>query len=208
MIGKIVNKVIYALKYILKVLIFVLVGLMICLPFILKNTSFKGDDVVIFKNNINVMSLEGKANIKVLDSYLKTDIDYGKYTNYIKNYNKSGLVKKTFPLELYLIFIICETVCLYYAIKNIIKLFIDKEENEYMIYVNKKSFVINVISILAASLLRRFFFRNTMFASLDFGTFIFYVFIICMFIVVGKIVNMNKVVLLKEKKSEKYKESN
>jgi len=205
---ELLDKVINVFKYIFKGLIFVIIGVMIAMPFIVKNTKFKGDDINTFNRNISVMSIEGKVSIKAFDSYAKTGIDYNKYNDYIKNYNKSNIAKKTFTLELFMLFILLETICLYYIFVNIIKLFVNKEENDYRLYMVKKSFIINVVSIFLFSLLRRFFFRNTIFGSLDISLVIYYIFTILMFLIIKKIIEMNKVVPLKEKKSDKYKKNN
>lgn len=207
-INTILEKTVSILKYVFKGIIFLIIGIMIAMPFILKNTSFKGDDLCIYKKNINIMSIEGKVGVKLLDSYTKTSIEYENYNNYIKSYNKSNLAKKTFTIELFALFILLETICLYYIVSNIIKLFITKEDNEYMLYMIKKSFAINAASIFAFGLIRRFMFRNTIFSSLNISTAIYYIFTIILFLVVKKIIDMNKVILLKEKKSEKYKKNN
>ena len=50
-------------------------------------------------------------------------------------------------IELFLLFILFETLCIHYLISNFIQIFVDKEPDEYKQYLIRKSFLINVISI-------------------------------------------------------------
>lgn len=209
-IGKLIldklKKVIY---YISLALIIIIVGCMIALPFGIKNTKFKNDDIVIKNKTYNVISMNGKVNVKLYGEYVNTGISYNKYTDYIKSYNKSKSFKRVIVIELFLLFILLEFICIHYIITNVIKLFIDKETDEYRLYVNKRSFVINVLSIYIIDLFRRFFFRNTMFSSLSFGLALFYILSILVMFIMLKIIEINKLVPLKEKKKYgKIKEDN
>ena len=94
-------------------------------------------------------------------------------------------------------------MCLHFLIVNLIKLFIDKEDNDYRLYLVKKSFVINSISFLVFSLVRKFLFRNTIFSTFNLSIFLIYCYSIIMFIVFYRIVEMNKVSMFKGKKNEK-----
>ena len=197
---ELIERIVKILKYISKGLIFVVIGIMVVIPFAIKKITFSGDDLVLFDKPISVLAVEGKASVKVLDSYIGTNINYDEYNTFIKSYNKSGSFKKVVTFELFMLFLLFEFIAMYYIIVNIVKLFVDKEEDEYNIYVLKKSFVINVISVLVFSLIRRFLFRNTIFASLNLSSVLVYSFSILMFLVVNQIINMNKVSLLKVKK--------
>ena len=197
---ELIERIVKILKYISKGLIFVVIGIMVVIPFAIKKITFSGDDLVLFDKPISVLAVEGKASVKVLDSYIGTNINYDEYNTFIKSYNKSGTFKKVVTFELFMLFLLFEFIAMYYIIVNIVKLFVDKEEDEYNIYVLKKSFVINVISVLVFSLIRRFLFRNTIFASLNLSSVLVYSFSILMFLVVNQIINMNKVSLLKVKK--------
>ena len=197
---ELIERIVKILKYISKGLIFVVIGIMVVIPFAIKKITFSGDDLVLFDKPVSVLAVEGKASIKVLDSYIGTNINYDEYNTFINSYNKSGSFKKVVTFELFMLFLLFEFIAMYYIIVNIVKLFVDKEEDEYNIYVLKKSFVINVISVLVFSLIRRFLFRNTIFASLNLSSVLVYSFSILMFLVVNQIINMNKVSLLKVKK--------
>lgn len=197
---ELIERIVKILKYISKGLIIVVIGIMVVIPFAIKKITFSGDDLVLFDKPISVLAVEGKASVKVLDSYIGTNINYDEYNTFIKSYNKSGSFKKVVTFELFMLFLLFEFIAMYYIIVNIVKLFVDKEEDEYNIYVLKKSFVINVISVLVFSLIRRFLFRNTIFASLNLSSVLVYSFSILMFLVVNQIINMNKVSLLKVKK--------
>lgn len=198
-----ISKFVNILKYIVRGIMVVLVAFMLVTPFILKKTAFNGDDLVVFNKNIKVISVEGKVNIRAMDSYIKTGIPYNEYSNYIEKYNKTGLFKKTFILELNTLFILLEVMCLYFLLVNLIKLFIDKEDDDYRLYLVKKSFVINSISFLVFSLVRKFLFRNTIFSTFNLSIFLIYFYSIIMFIVFYRIVEMNKVSMFKGKKNEK-----
>ena len=197
---ELIERIVKILKYISKGLIFVVIGIMVVIPFAIKKITFSGDDLVLFDKPISILAVEGKASVKVLDSYIGTNINYDEYNTFIKSYNKSGSFKKVVTFELFMLFLLFEFIAMYYIIVNIVKLFVDKEEDEYNIYVLKKSFVINVISVLVFSLIRRFLFRNTIFASLNLSSVLVYSFSILMFLVVNQIINMNKVSLLRVKK--------
>lgn len=194
-------------KYILKCLIFVFIGIMVMLPIILKNTKLNNNDVTIFKKSINVLSIEGKTNIKVINKYINTGLTYSEYSNYVEKYNKSNLFKKSIILELNLLFLLFEIICLYYIVVNVIKLFIEKEDNEYFLYATKKSFAVNTLSFLIISLIRRFIFRNTIFASLNTDLMIIYAFSILIMLAVYKIVEMDKIDIKKAIQNEKYKKN-
>lgn len=182
-----------------KAVVFIILGIMVVIPFIIKNINFKDNDIVIYKKTINVIPIENKVKIKVLDSYLSTNISYDKYDSYITSYKKSSSVKKVMVIELYLLFILLEAIFLYFVISNIIKLFIDKEEDEYKSYIIKKYFCINIMSIFIFDLIKRFIFRNTIFSSLDSSITFVYIFVIIMFYVVKKIFDQNRVTLSKRK---------
>ena len=206
--NKIIDKAKKIVYYISLGVIFVIIGLMLAMPFIVNKASFKGDDLVVFDKTINVMAMDGKVGIKVVNEYIKTPASYEKYDLYIKNFNKNSAFKTTFVLELYLLFVLIEAIFIYFIITNIIKLFIDTDDKEYNVYLTKKSFAINVISIYIFSFIRRFVFRKTVFSSLDFSLVEFYLFSLIMFFVVYKIIEMNKFSLLKDKKYEKTKKDN
>ncbi|MBR4830574.1 MAG: hypothetical protein IKZ96_02265 [Bacilli bacterium] len=200
------KKVIY---YISLALIIIIIVCMIALPFGIKNTKFKNDDLVIKNKTYNVISMDGKVNIKLYGEYVNTGISYNKYTNYIKSYNKNTTFKRSIVIELYLLFILLEFICIHYIITNIIKLFIDKETDDYRLYVNKRSFVINVLSIYVIDFLRRLFFKNTIFTSLSFGLVLYYILSILVMYITLKIIEIDKLVPLKEKKKYgKNKEDN
>lgn len=194
-------------KYVFKYLIFVVIGIMVILPIILKNTSFNNNDITVFKKNINVLSIEGKTNVKIANSYIDTGVKYSDYSDYIQKYNKSSLLKKSVVLELNLLFILLQVICLYFIMVNIYKLFIDKLINEYDIYFTKKSFAMNSISFIVFSFIRRFIFRNTIFASLSLSIFVLYLFSLFALLVVHKIVEMDKIDIKKAIQNEKYKKN-
>lgn len=194
-------------KYVFKYLIFVVIGIMVILPIILKNTSFNNNDITVFKKNINVLSIEGKTNVKIANSYIDTGVKYSDYSDYIQKYNKSSLLKKSVVLELNLFFILLQVICLYFIMVNIYKLFIDKLTNEYDIYFTKKSFAMNSISFIVFSFIRRFIFRNTIFASLSLSIFVLYLFSLFALLVVYKIVEMDKIDIKKAIQNEKYKKN-
>ncbi len=195
------------IKYIITGLIFIVIGLMVALPIILKNTSFKGDDIVIFNKTIDIISVEGKVNIKMFDNYANTGISYNVYNDYSTNFNKKGLFKKTAIVEINTLFILFELIFLYFIMTNIIKLFIEKEDNEYDLYVNKRSFTINALSFLIFSFIRRFIYRNTIFANFNIDIVVIYLFAIISFIFVYKIFEMDKIDIKKVIQNEKYKKN-
>ena len=206
-VKSVLTKFIYKIRniilYISKGIIILILLCMVGLPFIIKNISFKGDDLNIYNTSIKVLAINGKVNIKALDTYIKTDISYDKYDNYVKQYNKSKPVKKVMILELYLLFILFEAICLYYILSNIIKIYVDPEEDINVKRYIDKYFCINVISLLLIGLFRKFLFRNTIFSSINSSTVIVYIFIIFMFLVVKKILEQNRVSTSKGKKYEK-----
>lgn len=208
-VNKILDKIKKAIYYISLGLVFIVFACMLALPFLVSNTSFDKDDLVIKDKTFKVMEIDGKVNIKVSDDYVNTGISYDKYSTYIKNFNKKGNVKKTMVIELFLLFILFETLCIHYLISNFIQIFVDKEPDEYKQYLIRKSFLINAISIYGLDFIRRFIFRNTIFSSLSASLAFFYVLTIILFFAVYKIVGKTKASMLKEKKSyEKVKESN
>ncbi len=196
-----------ALKYIFKVVIIGIIAIMVIIPIVLKNTKVKGDDLVIFKKQINIMAINGKTNIKLFDSYISTGINYSEYDRYITKYKAKNIFSKSILVEVNTLFILLEIICLYYIIINLIKLFVEKEDREYNIYVIKKAFVTNSISFLAISLFRRFIFRNTIFSNLNTSLVIIYLFTIFMFMVFYKIVEMDKIDIKKAIQNEKYKKN-
>ena len=209
-IGKVIldklKKVIY---YISLAFIFIVIACMIALPFGIRKTSFKNDDIVFNKKTYNVISVNGKVNVKIYNDYINTGISYEEYNNYIKSYNKNSTFKRCLLIELFLLFILLEVIFVFYIVSNVIKLFIDKDTDEYRLYINKKSFVINVLSIYIIDFLRRFFFRNTMFSDLSLGLALFYILSILVMYIMLKIIEMNKVNPIKEKKKYgKIKENN
>ncbi|MBR4350955.1 MAG: hypothetical protein IKP98_01890 [Bacilli bacterium] len=209
-IGKVIldklKKVIY---YISLAFIFIVIACMIALPFGIRKTSFKNDDIVFNKKTYNVISVNGKVNVKIYNDYINTGISYDEYNNYIKSYNKNSTFKRCLLIELFLLFILLEVIFVFYIVSNVIKLFIDKDTDEYRLYINKKSFVINVLSIYIIDFLRRFFFRNTMFSDLSLGLALFYILSILVMYIMLKIIEMNKVNPIKEKKKYgKIKENN
>jgi hypothetical protein len=193
--NKIISKIKDIIFWISRIAIFVVIGLMIFVPFLVKNTSFTGDDVVIFNKKVNVMAVEGKVNVKAFDTYFKTTIDYNKYDLYIESSNNNSYFKKVFLLELLLIFVLFETVIIYYILKTINNLLIDRENDPYKLYLSKKAFSINVLSFLIFEFIKRFIFRNTIFSSLDLGTCLFQLFVIVLFYVVYKVVEDHKVTI-------------
>ena len=209
-IGKIIldklKKVIY---YRSLAFLFIVITYMIAWPFGIKKTKFKDDDIV-FNNKIyNVISVNGKVNVKIYNDYINTGISYDKYNNYIKSYSKNSTFKRCLLIELFLLFVLLAVIFVFYIVSNVIKLFIDKDTDEYRLYINKKSFVINVLSIYIIDFLRRFFFRNTMFSDLSLGLALFYILSILVMYIMLKIVEMNKVNTIKEKKKYgKIKEDN
>ena len=200
---KIVIKIKDILLWISKILVFVVVGLMIFVPFLTKNMSFKDDDVIVYNKKISVISLDSKVNVQIVNTYFKTTIDYNKYDNYIKSYNTSSYSKKVLVLEVLLLFMLLEVIFIYYIIKNIDKMLIEKEPNEYSLYCVKKAYIINVISVLTISFLRKFIFRNTIFASFDVSTCSIYLFTIIMFIVIYRVIMQNRVTISKRKSYDK-----
>ncbi len=209
-IGKIIldklKKIIY---YISLAFIFIVIACMIALPFGIKKTKFKDDDIV-FNNKIyNVISVNGKVNVKLYGDYVNTGISYNKYNNYIKSYSKNSTFKRCMVIELFLLFILLEVIFIHYIVSNVIKLFIDTETDEYRLYINKRSFVVNVLSIYIIDFLRRFFFRKTIFSDLSIGLILFYILSVLVMYIMLKIVEMNKVNPIKEKKKYgKIKEDN
>ena len=209
-IGKVIldklKKVIY---YISLAFIFIVIACMIALPFGIKKTSFKNDDIVFNKKTYNVISVNGKVNVRVSSEYINTGISYDKYNDYIKSYSKNSMFKRCMLIELFLLFVLLEVIFVFYIVSNVIKLFIDTETDEYRLYIIKKSFVVNVLSIYIIDFLRRFFFRNTMFSDLSLGLALFYILSILVMYIMLKIVEMNKVNPIKEKKKYgKIKENN
>ena len=196
-----------AIRYILRVVIIVTIAIMIFIPIALKNTKVKGDDLVIFNKQINIMAINGKTNVKLFDSYISTGINYSEYDRYITKYKTKNIFSKSLVMEVNTLFILLEIICLYYIVINLIKLFVEKEDREYNIYVIKKAFVTNSISFLAISLFRRFIFRNTIFSNLNTSLVIIYLFTIFMFMVFYKIVEMDKIDIKKAIQNEKYKKN-
>lgn len=197
------------LFYISLALVFIILACMIALPFGIKKTSFKNDDIVFNKKVYNVIPVDGKVNVKLYGEYVKTGISYDKYNEYIKSFNKNKTFKRTMVIELFLLFILLEIIYVHYIISNIISLFLNNESDEYKLYLNKKYFIINILSLYILDFLRRFLFRNTMFSSLLFRETIVYLLTIIILFVILKMVEMDRVFPIKEKKKYgKIKEDN
>lgn len=190
-------------------LIFIVIGLMVCVPFFIKKVSFKGDDLVFNKKTYDVLSVKTKVNINILGEYVNTGISYNKYCDSINKFSKYKTFKKILVVDFYLLFVLLELITIHYIISNIIKIFVDREEDNYKLFIIKKSFLINIICLYLLDFLRCFIYRNTMLVSYNSGLILFYFFSILMFSYILRMINLERVLPLKEKKQYgKNKENN